>query len=53
MIGNECWFFSRPVGPGYDKGRAERLREHVDPQWRCDFFRWSSDVKKEMRKAEV
>ena len=41
---------SSPVGPGYDKGRSERLREQVDHQWRCDFFKWSSDVRKEMMK---
>ena len=37
-----------PVGPGYDKGRSERPREQVDHHWRCDFFKWSSDVRKEM-----
>ncbi|TRM58090.1 Endonuclease/exonuclease/phosphatase [Schizophyllum amplum] len=37
----------RPVGPGYDKGRAERRREDVDPQFKCDFFKWKSDVRKE------
>ena len=39
-----------PVGPGYDKGPSERLREQVDHQWRCNFFKWSSDVRKEMMK---
>lgn len=39
--------FVRPVGPGYDKGRTERRREEVDMQYRCDFFKWASDVKKE------
>ncbi|KAF8199042.1 DNase I-like protein [Pholiota molesta] len=38
-----CW-------TGYDKGRAERFREHVDPQYKCDFFMWSSDARKEMAK---
>ncbi|KAF8166074.1 Endonuclease/exonuclease/phosphatase [Mycena galopus ATCC 62051] len=38
----------RPVGPGYDRGKAERLREEVDPTWRCDFFKWASDVRLEM-----
>ncbi|KAK1219620.1 Class II abasic (AP) endonuclease [Marasmius sp. AFHP31] len=28
----------RSVGPGYDKGHAERLREDVDPQYKCKFF---------------
>ncbi|KII87135.1 hypothetical protein PLICRDRAFT_176924 [Plicaturopsis crispa FD-325 SS-3] len=45
--GKNFFICSRPVGPGYDKGRAERLREEVDPQYRCDFFRWSSEVKRE------
>ena len=38
--------YLRPVGPGYDKGRGERLREEVDPQYKCDFFKWQSDVKR-------
>ncbi|KAJ2916071.1 hypothetical protein MD484_g4348, partial [Candolleomyces efflorescens] len=38
----------RPIGPGYDMGKSERPREQVDPQYRCDFFKWSSDVRKEM-----
>ncbi|KIY49207.1 DNase I-like protein [Fistulina hepatica ATCC 64428] len=42
---------NRPVGPGYDKGRSERRREDVDPQWKCDFFKWKSDVKREARMA--
>ncbi|KAF5328238.1 hypothetical protein D9619_013429 [Psilocybe cf. subviscida] len=45
--GKKFFICSRPVGPGYDKGRSERLREQVDPQWRCDFFKWSSDARKE------
>lgn len=52
--GKRFFICARPVGPGYDKGKAERLREHVDPQWKCDFFKWSSEVRKEMarRKGE-
>lgn len=41
----------RPVGPGYDKGRTERLRDEVDHQWRCNFFKWSSEVHKEAMRA--
>ena len=37
----------RPVGPGYDKGKGERLREEVNHEYRCNFFKWASDVKKE------
>ncbi|PPQ65181.1 hypothetical protein CVT24_011058 [Panaeolus cyanescens] len=51
--GKRFFICSRPVGPGYDKGRAERLREQVDPQWRCNFFKWSSEVKKEMMSGKV
>ncbi len=43
----------RPVGPGYDKGREERARADVNPEYRCNFFKWSSDVRREaMREAE-
>ncbi|KAL1755499.1 Endonuclease/exonuclease/phosphatase [Schizophyllum commune] len=45
--GRAFYVCSRPVGPGYDKGRAERRREDVDPQYKCDFFKWKSDVRKE------
>jgi len=33
-------------GPGYDKGRHERLREEVDHHWqyKCNFFMWASDA---------
>ena len=41
-----------PVGPGYDKGRSERLREEVDPAYRCNFFKWASDVKRESIRKE-
>jgi len=41
----------RPVGPGYDRGKAERLREEVNPQYKCNFFKWASDVRKESMRA--
>ncbi|KAF8649387.1 hypothetical protein AX16_005828 [Volvariella volvacea WC 439] len=50
--GKTFFICSRPVGPGYDKGRTERLREEVDPQWRCNFFKWTSDVRRETRKEK-
>ena len=37
----------RPVGPGYDAGKSVRPREEVNPEYRCNFFKWSSDVRKE------
>ncbi|KAJ7022669.1 Endonuclease/exonuclease/phosphatase [Mycena alexandri] len=50
--GKNFFICARPVGPGYDKGRAERLREQVDPTWRCDFFKWSSEVRLEMTRKQ-
>ncbi|KAH0582387.1 hypothetical protein H2248_010331 [Termitomyces sp. 'cryptogamus'] len=47
--GKKFFICSRPVGPGYDKGRAERRREDVDPKWRCDFFKWSNDARRQMK----
>lgn len=43
----------RPVGPGYDKGRVERDREDVDPRYKCNFFKWSSEVKREALRKET
>ncbi|KAI9062637.1 DNase I-like protein [Trametes sanguinea] len=45
--GKTFFLCSRPVGPGYDKGKGERLREEVDHQYRCNFFKWTSEVRKE------
>ncbi|OBZ66732.1 DNA-(apurinic or apyrimidinic site) lyase 2 [Grifola frondosa] len=45
--GKTFFLCSRPVGPGYDKGKAERLRDEVDHTYRCNFFKWASEVKKE------
>jgi len=42
--GKTFYLCARPVGPGYDKGRHERLREEVDHQYKCDFFMWASDA---------
>ncbi|KAJ7809105.1 Endonuclease/exonuclease/phosphatase [Mycena leptocephala] len=50
--GKNFFICARPVGPGYDKGKAERLREEVDPAWRCDFFKWSSEVRLEMTRKK-
>ena len=45
--GRMFYLCARPVGPGYDKGRSERLREEVNYQYKCDFFKWASDAKRE------
>lgn len=36
----------RPVGPGYDRGKSERLREEVNHQYKCNYFKWASDLKR-------
>ena len=48
--GKQFFICSRPVGPGYDRGKGEggRLREEVNPLWRCAFFRWKSEVRREV-----
>jgi AP endonuclease 2 len=45
--GKNFFICSRPVGPGYDRGRGERLREEVDHRWKCNFFKWASEVRRE------
>ncbi|PFH47647.1 hypothetical protein AMATHDRAFT_151641 [Amanita thiersii Skay4041] len=47
--GKRFFLCSRPVGPGY-AGRPERLPDEVDPQYRCNFFKWSSDARKEVKR---
>ncbi|KAJ4479755.1 hypothetical protein C8J55DRAFT_560904 [Lentinula edodes] len=42
--GRLFWVCSRPVGPGYDKGRSERPREEVDSKWKGNYSVWSSDI---------
>ncbi|KAI0255677.1 Endonuclease/exonuclease/phosphatase [Lactifluus subvellereus] len=49
--GKTFYLCARPVGPGYDKGRSERLREEVDHQYKCDFFKWASDARREAMRA--
>lgn len=51
--GKKFFVCARPVGPGYDRGKAERLREEVDWKWKCDYFKWASDVKKEAGRGDV
>ncbi|KAH9893283.1 DNase I-like protein [Cubamyces lactineus] len=48
--GKKFYLCSRPVGPGYDKGKGERLRDEVDHQYRCNYFKWASDVRKEAQR---
>ncbi|KAI0085805.1 Endonuclease/exonuclease/phosphatase [Irpex rosettiformis] len=45
--GRSFYVCSRPVGPGYDKGKTERLREEVDHKYKCNYFKWASEVKRD------
>jgi AP endonuclease-2 len=49
--GKTFYLCARPVGPGYDKGRNERRREEVDHQYKCNFFMWTSDAKRDAMRA--
>lgn len=51
--GKTFFLCSRAVGPGYDKGRTERLREEVDTRYRCNYFKWSSEIRRENQKTNV
>ncbi|KAF8835949.1 DNase I-like protein [Paxillus ammoniavirescens] len=51
--GKAFFICSRPVGPGYDKGKGERPREEVDHNYRCNFFKWSAEVRREALKDRV
>ncbi|KZP08020.1 hypothetical protein FIBSPDRAFT_939198 [Athelia psychrophila] len=45
--GKKFFVCARPVGLCYDKGRVERIRAEVDHKWKCDYFKWASDARKE------
>ncbi|CAE6417831.1 unnamed protein product [Rhizoctonia solani] len=47
--GKKFFICSMPMGPGYDSGKSTRLREEVDPRYRCNYFKWASDVKRETK----
>ncbi|KIK98130.1 hypothetical protein PAXRUDRAFT_824198 [Paxillus rubicundulus Ve08.2h10] len=51
--GKPFFICSRPVGPGYDKGKGERPREEVDHKYRCNFFKWSAEVRREALKDKA
>lgn len=44
--GRKFWVCARPVGPGYEGNKHGSV---VDPQYRCDFFAWDSDVRRQRR----
>ncbi|KAK0531227.1 Class II abasic (AP) endonuclease [Tilletia horrida] len=41
--GRKFWLCARPVGPGYEK--SGRDRQDVNPEYRCDYFVWDSDLR--------
>ncbi|KAK0557818.1 Class II abasic (AP) endonuclease [Tilletia horrida] len=41
--GRKFWLCARQVGPGHEK--SGRDRQDVNPQYRCDFFVWDSDLR--------
>ncbi|CAD6887125.1 unnamed protein product [Tilletia controversa] len=41
--GRKFWLCSRPVGPGYEK--SGRSKYDVNPEFRCDYFVWDSDLR--------
>ena len=47
VVDSNVFLLDRPVGPGYDKGKAERLRHEVNHQYKCNYFKWASDVKRD------
>jgi len=42
-VGRGFWICSKPVGPGYDNGKRQKWE--INPEYRCNFFKWSSEVK--------
>lgn len=41
--GRKFWLCNRPVGPGYEK--SGRAKGDVNPEYRCNFFLWDSEVR--------
>lgn len=47
--GRKFWLCNRPVGPGYEK--SGRAKGDVNPEYRCNFFVWDSDLRSKKGKA--
>ena len=45
------WLCSRPVGPGYEK--SGRSKADVNPEFRCNFFMWDSEVRAQAGKKRI
>ncbi|KIS72201.1 DNA-(apurinic or apyrimidinic site) lyase APN2 [Mycosarcoma maydis] len=46
--GRKFWLCNRPVGPGYEK--SGRAKGDVNPEYRCNFFVWDSDLRSKKNK---
>lgn len=46
--GRAFWLCNRPVGEGYDNGQRSGP---VNPEYRCNYFKWESDVKRSGNQA--
>lgn len=47
--GRKFWLCARPVGPGYEK--SGRAKGDVNPEYRCNFFVWDSDLRGKKKHA--
>ncbi|CED82364.1 Apurinic/apyrimidinic endonuclease and related enzymes [Phaffia rhodozyma] len=47
--GKKFWLCSLPLGPGHDSGGKKngRLREEVNLEYKCDYFIWGTDARKQ------
>jgi len=50
--GKTFFVCSRPVGPGYDMGKSKRERSEVNNEYRCNFFQWAHEARKNQRGSE-
>ncbi|CDS00628.1 related to APN2-AP endonuclease, exonuclease III homolog [Sporisorium scitamineum] len=48
--GRKFWLCNRPVGPGYEK--SGRTKGDVNPEYRCNFFLWDSDLRSKKKQGE-
>ena len=47
--GRKFWLCARPVGPGYEK--SGRAKGDVNPEYRCNFFLWDSELRSKKRQT--
>ena len=48
--GKRFYLCARPLGPGWDTAAGKGGKGAVG-EWRCDYFKWAKDVKRETAKA--